>query len=96
MNLALLFSVGATRACPGFLSTRANWRRSVGPSVERAEALEEEQRFPVGRGRARYRLVLLPCSNQGFRVDHMLCHVSRLAEQPKLGAVASFKRWLAS
>lgn len=74
-----------------------DWILSRGrQAAERAEALEEEQRFPVGRGRARYRLVLLPCSNQGFRVDHMLCHVSRLAEQPKLGAVASFKRWLAS
>lgn len=74
-----------------------DWILSRGrQAAERAEALEEEQRFPVGRGRARYRLVLLPCSNEGARVDHMLCHVSRLAEQPKLGAVASFKRWLAS
>ncbi len=74
-----------------------DWILSRGrQAAERAEALEEEQRFPIGRGRARYRLVLLPCSNQGFRVDHMLCHISRLAEQPKLGAVASFKRWLAS
>jgi hypothetical protein len=74
-----------------------DWIMSRGrQAAQRAEALEEEQRFPVGRGRARYRLVLLPCSNEGSRVDHMLCHVSRLAEQPKLGAVASFKRWLAS
>jgi hypothetical protein len=74
-----------------------DWVLSRGrQAAERAEALEEEQRFPVGRGRARYRLVLLPCSNEGSRVDHMLCHVSRLAEQPKLSAVASFKRWLAS
>ena len=74
-----------------------DWILSRGrQAAERAEALEEEQRFPVGRGRARYRLVLLPCSNEGSRVDHMLCHVSRLAEQPKLSAVASFKRWLAS
>jgi len=65
-------------------------------AAERAEALEEEQRFPMGRERVRYRLVLLPCSNDGGRVDHMLCHLSRLAEQPKLSAVASFKRWLAS
>jgi len=74
-----------------------DWILSRGrQAAERAEALEEEQRFPVGRGRARYRLVLLPCSNEGSRVDHMLCHISRLAEQPKLSAVASFKRWLAS
>jgi hypothetical protein len=74
-----------------------DWILSRGrQAAERAEALEEEQRFPVGRGRARYRLVLLPCSSEGSRVDHMLCHVSRLAEQPKLSAVASFKRWLAS
>jgi hypothetical protein len=74
-----------------------DWILSRGrQAAERAEALEEEQRFPIGRGRTRYRLVLLPCSNEGARVDHMLCHVSRLAEQPKLGAVASFKRWLAS
>jgi hypothetical protein len=74
-----------------------DWILSRGrQAAERAEALEEEQRFPVGRARARYRLVLLPCSNDGGRVDHMLCHVSRLAEQPKLSAVASFKRWLAS
>jgi hypothetical protein len=74
-----------------------DWIMSRGQqAAARAEALEEEQRFPVGRGRARYRLVLLPCSNEGSRVDHMLCHISRLAEQPKLSAVASFKRWLAS
>ncbi|HEV2550568.1 MAG TPA: hypothetical protein VGU20_24860 [Stellaceae bacterium] len=74
-----------------------DWILSRGrQAAERAEALEEEQRFPIGRGRVRYRLVLLPCSNEGSRVDHMLCHVSRLPELPKLGAVASFKRWLAS
>jgi hypothetical protein len=74
-----------------------DWILSRGrQAAARAEALEEEQRFPVGRGRVRYRLVLLPCSNEGTHVDHMLCHVSRLAEQPKLSAVASFKRWLAS
>jgi hypothetical protein len=74
-----------------------DWILSRGrQAAARAEALEEEQRFPVGRGRVRYRLVLLPCSDEGARIDHMLCHVSRLAEQPKLSAVASFKRWLAS
>jgi hypothetical protein len=73
-----------------------DWILSRGrQAAERGEALEEEQRFPMGRGRVRYRLVLLPCSNDGGRVDHMLCHVSHIAE-PKLSAAAAFKRWLAS
>jgi hypothetical protein len=66
-----------------------------GHAAHRADALEETQRFPVSSGNVRYRLVLLPCSNDGRQIDHVLCHVSRLHE-PKLSAAAAFKRWLAS
>lgn len=71
-----------------------DWILSRGKqAAQRVEALEEEQRFQVKTGRERYRLVLLPLSNDGSKVDHMLCHISRLEQ---LKGVAAFKRWLAS
>lgn len=71
-----------------------DWILSRGKQAAlRVEALEEEQRFHVKAGRERYRLVLLPLSNDGSKVDHMLCHLSRLEQ---LKGVAAFKRWLAS
>ena len=62
-------------------------------SAKRAEPMEEEQRFPVSAGSARYRLLLLPISGNGPKCDHVLCHLTRAQD---LSAVASFKRWLAS
>lgn len=61
-------------------------------SAKRGRPMEEEQRFPVASGSARYRLLLLPFSSNGIASDHVLCHVSRTEE---LSTVASFKRWLA-
>jgi hypothetical protein len=71
-----------------------DWIMSRGRnSANRGEPMEEERRFPVSQGSARYRLLLLPFSSYGLSCDHVLCHLSRA---PEISAVASFKRWLAS
>jgi hypothetical protein len=71
-----------------------DWIMSRGRnSAKRGEPMEEERRFPVSEGSARYRLLLLPFSSYGLSCDHVLCHLSRA---PEISAVASFKRWLAS
>ena len=60
-------------------------------SARRGEPMEEEQRFVVSTGNARYRLLLLPFGSYGLACDHVLCQLARAHE---LSAVASFKRWL--
>jgi hypothetical protein len=62
-------------------------------AAKRGEPIEEEKRFPISTGNARYRLLLLPFSSYGLKCDHVLGQLTRVAE---LGAVASFKRWLSS
>lgn len=62
-------------------------------SARRGEPMEEEQRFPLSDGSARYRLLLLPFGSEGGTSDHVLCHLCRTEE---LSAGAAFKRWLAS
>ncbi len=71
-----------------------DWIMSRGRhAAKRGAPIEEEKRFPVSNGSARYRLLLLPFSSYGLKCDHVLGQLTRAAE---LGAVASFKRWLAS
>jgi hypothetical protein len=55
--------------------------------------MEEEKRFPVSDGNARYQLLLLPLANGEGKSEHVLCHLLRVkdAAKPK-----GFKRWLAS
>lgn len=70
-----------------------DWIMSRGrSSAKRGEPMEEERRFAVTDGNARYRLLLLPMSSYGLTSDHVLCQLVRVAE---LGTVASIKRWLA-
>jgi hypothetical protein len=77
-----------------YTATVIDWIMSRSRSAaKRAGPIEEEKRFPVSNGSARYRLLLLPFSSYGLKCDHVLGQLSRVAE---LGAVASFKRWLAS
>jgi hypothetical protein len=70
-----------------------DWIMSRGrTSAKRAEPMEEERRFAVADGTARYRLLLLPMSSYGLASDHVLCQLSHI---PEIGTVASIKRWLA-
>jgi hypothetical protein len=47
------------------------------------EAMEDEQEFPLARGTAGYRLLLLPfASAAAGKSDHVLCHLSRAVAQP--------------
>ncbi len=62
-------------------------------SARRGMPVEEEQRFPVSRGSARYRLILLPLGNGTGRSNHVLC---RICPTQDISAAAAFKRWLAS
>lgn len=62
-------------------------------SVKRGEPMEEEKRFPVTGGNARYQLLLLPLSSTEGKADYVLAHVCKVKE---LSAGAAFKRWLAS
>jgi len=71
-----------------------DWIMSRGRhAAKRSAPIEEEKRFPISNGSARYRLLLLPFSSYGLKCDHVLGQLTRAAE---IGAVASFKRWLAS
>ena len=83
--------IGAGNGEIEYTAMVTDWILSRGrQSAKRARPLDEEQRFPVSDGTARYRLLLLPFSSYGLNCDHVLCHLSRLQD---LGAVASFKRW---
>jgi hypothetical protein len=62
-------------------------------SVKRSEPMEEEKRFPVTGGNARYQLLLLPLSSTEGKADYVLAHLCKVKE---LSAGAAFKRWLAS
>ena len=60
-------------------------------SAKRGEPMEEDKRFAVASGGARYRLLLLPLGSDDGKSDHVLCQLARVEE---LSAVASFRRWL--
>ncbi|HZB91657.1 MAG TPA: hypothetical protein VE397_09460 [Stellaceae bacterium] len=76
-----------------YTATVIDWIISRGRNAaKRGEPIEEERRFPVSSGNHRYRLLLLPFSSYGLKCDHVLGQLSRAEE---IGAVASFKRWLA-
>jgi hypothetical protein len=59
-------------------------------SARHAEPMEEEQRFAVSSGSARYRLLLLPMGGDGPACSHVLCQLARIEER---GTVASIRRW---
>jgi hypothetical protein len=62
-------------------------------AAKRGEPMEEEQKFPLSNGSARYRLLVLPMIGADSETcDHALCQITRAQER---SAVASFKRWLA-
>jgi hypothetical protein len=46
--------------------------------------LDEIVSFPLSGGMARCRLVLLPLTGSGGRIDHVLCQLSRVAAGPRL------------
>ncbi len=76
-----------------YTATVIDWIMSrARSSAKRGEPMEEERRFPVSAGSARYRLLTLPLSSYGLACDHVLCQIARV---PELGTVASLKRWLA-
>jgi hypothetical protein len=62
-------------------------------SAKRGQPMEEEQRFRVADGWARYRLLMLPFINESGdpSSEHVLCHITRTQDR---SAVDSFKRWL--
>jgi hypothetical protein len=71
-----------------------DWMMSRGRQcARRGSPMEEEQRFPLTKGSARYKLLLLPLSSFGINSDCVLCLVTRAQE---LSVTAAFKRWLAS
>jgi hypothetical protein len=77
-----------------YLEMVIHWILSRGQlAARRGEPMEEEKRFPVTGGNARYQLLLLPLANSDGKSEHVLCHLSRVKEVAKGGA---FKRWLAS
>lgn len=53
-------------------------------AVTRKTPLDEIVSFPLSEGMARCRLVLLPLTGTGGRVDHVLCQLSRVATGPRL------------
>ena len=76
-----------------YTATVIDWIMSRGrQSAKRAEPMEEEHRFPVSTGSARYRLLLLPLSSYGLNCDHVLCQLSRGEE---VAAATGWKRWFA-
>lgn len=79
-----------------YLEMVIHWILSRGRiAARKGEPMEEEKRFPVTGGNARYQLLLLPLATAEGKSEHVLCHLARVKEvaKPKGGA---FKRWLAS
>jgi hypothetical protein len=93
-ELPRITRLGETNGEVEYTATVIDWIMSRGRhAAKRSAPIEEEKRFPISNGSARYRLLLLPFSSYGLKCDHVLGQLTRAAE---LGAVASFKRWLAS
>lgn len=77
-----------------YLEMVIHWILSRGQiAASRGEPMEEEKRFPVSDGNARYQLLLLPLANAEGKSEHVLCHLVRVKEAAK---PKGFKRWLAS
>jgi hypothetical protein len=77
-----------------YLEMVIHWILSRGQvAASRGEPMEEEKRFPVSDGNARYQLLLLPLANAEGKIEHVLCHLLRVKEAAK---PKGFKRWLAS
>jgi hypothetical protein len=77
-----------------YLEMVIHWILSRGQiAASRGEPMEEEKRFPVTDGNARYQLLLLPLANAEGKSEHVLCHLLRVKEAAK---PKGFKRWLAS
>jgi hypothetical protein len=77
-----------------YLEMVIHWILSRGQvTASRGEPMEEEKRFPVSDGNARYQLLLLPLANAEGKSEHVLCHLLRVKEAAK---PKGFKRWLAS
>jgi hypothetical protein len=77
-----------------YLEMVIHWILSRGQiAASRGEPMEEEKRFPVSDGNARYQLLLLPLANAEGKSEHVLCHLLRVKEAAK---PKGFKRWLAS
>jgi hypothetical protein len=62
-------------------------------AARRSEPIEEEKRFPVTGGQARYQLLLLPLGTREGKSEHVLCHLSRI---PEVNRGNALKRWFAS
>jgi hypothetical protein len=93
-NLPRITRLGESDGAIEYTATVIDWIMSRSRNAaKRGEPIEEEKRFPISTGSARYRLLLLPFSSYGLKCDHVLGQLTRAAE---LGAVASFKRWLGS
>lgn len=93
-DLPRITRLGASDGEIDYTASVVDWIMSrARQSTKHAEPMEEERRFAISTGGARYRLLLLPLSSYGLNCDHVLCQLSRL---PELGAVASIKRWFAS
>jgi hypothetical protein len=95
-ELPQITRIGENNGDVEYTAMVTSWLMSRGRhAVRRGEAMEEEQKFPVTDGSARYRLLLMPMTSAGGDVcDHVLCHVTRIHDQRGTGF--SFKRWLAS
>jgi hypothetical protein len=77
-----------------YLEMVIHWILSRGQiAASRGEPMEEEKRFPVTGGNARYQLLLLPLANAEGKSEHVLCHLLRVKEAAK---PKGFRRWLAS
>lgn len=77
-----------------YLEMVIHWILSRGQiAASRGEPMEEEKRFPVSDGNARYQLLLLPLANADGKSEHVLCHLLRVKEAAK---PKGFRRWLAS
>jgi hypothetical protein len=94
-ELPQITRIGENNGDVEYTAMVTSWLMSRGRhAVKRGEAMEEEQKFPISTGSARYRLLLLPMMGRNSEVcDHVLCQITRAQER---SAGFSFKRWLAS
>jgi hypothetical protein len=89
-----LTRIGAENGEIEYLEMVIHWILSRGQlAARRGEPIEEEKRFPVTGGNARYQLLVLPLATAEGKSEHVLCHLSRVKEVAK---AKGFKRWLAS
>jgi hypothetical protein len=94
-ELPQITRIGENNGDVEYTAMVTSWLMSRGRhAVKRGEAMEEEQKFPISSGSARYRLLLLPMMGKDSEAcDHVLCQITRAQER---NTGFSFKRWLAS